>query len=249
LADKTICVAQNSDEEISSVYSRAWLEELSKRSRLVFVLEGARSEGVLVNQRKGVGRFPIEFKGVAAHSGVDPENGRSAIGEMGHWIVALHALTDFDIGTTVNVGVVSGGSVPNMVADRAQARVDMRFREISEAVRVEAAINRLAKNPSIQGVHAEVTGGVTRPPMNPSEKTLDICKQIDAIGDKLRVPIKWVGTGGGSDGNFSAALGVPTLDGLGPAGGRYHSTEEFLEIDTIEPHHRLLKEMIKQIKV
>ena len=247
LDGKTVCVAQNSDEEISSAYSRAWIEALSKKSRLVFILEGAREEGILVNQRKGVGRFTIDFKGVAAHSGVDPENGRSAIGEMGHWIVALHALTDFDIGTTVNVGVVSGGSVPNMVADRAQARVDMRFKEMSEAERIEKAVYSLAENPKIEGVRAEVTGGVTRPPMNPSEKTLEICNRIDAIGEEVGMRVKWVGTGGGSDGNFSAALGVPTIDGLGPAGGRYHSAEEFLEINTIEPHHRLLKEMIRRL--
>jgi len=245
LDEKTVCVAQNSDEEISSVYSRAWIEALSKKSRLVLILEGARKEGILVNQRKGVGRFTIDFKGVAAHSGVDPENGRSAIGEMGHWIVALHALTDFDIGTTVNVGVVSGGSVPNMVADQAQARVDMRFKEMSEAERIEKAVYSLAENPKIEGVRAEVTGGVTRPPMNPSGKTLEICSRIDAIGDEVGMRVKWVGTGGGSDGNFSAALGIPTIDGVGPAGGRYHSAEEFLEINTIEPHHRLVKEMIR----
>jgi len=247
LDGKTVCVAQNSDEEISSAYSRAWIEALSKKSRLVFILEGARKEGILVNQRKGVGRFAIDFKGVAAHSGVDPENGRSAIGEMGHWIVALHALTDFDIGTTVNVGVVSGGSVPNMVADQAQARVDMRFKEMSEAQRIEQAVYRLAENPKIEGVRAEVTVGVTRPPMNPTEMTLEICSRIDAIGGEVGMRVKWVGTGGGSDGNFSAALGVPTIDGLGPAGGRYHSAEEFMEINTVEPHHRLLKEMIRRL--
>ena len=247
LDGKTVCVAQNSDEEISSAYSRPWLEELSKKSRMVLILEGARSEGVLVNQRKGVGRFTIDFKGKAAHSGVDPENGRSAIGEMGHWIVALHALTDYDVGTTVNVGVVSGGSVPNMVADGAQARVDMRFREMAEAGRVEQAVKSLGENPKIEGVRAEITGGVTRPPMNPSEKTLEICSRVDAIGNEVGMRVKWVGTGGGSDGNFSAALGIPTLDGLGPAGGRYHSAEEYLEVDTIEPHHRLLKEMIRRL--
>ena len=248
LADKTVCVAQNGDEEISSAYSRPWIEELAKKSRLVLILEGARSRGELVNQRKGVGRFTIDFAGVAAHSGVDPENGKSAIGEMGHWIVALHALNNFKIGTTVNVGVVSGGSVPNMVAEHAQARVDMRFREISEADRIQAAVNRLMENPYIQGVRAAVTGGVTRPPMNPGEKTLKICRQITSMGDELEIPIQWVGTGGGSDGNFSAALGIPTIDGLGPAGGRYHSAEEFMRIDTVEPHHRLLKEIIRKIQ-
>ena len=247
LTDRSICVALNSDEEISSAYSRPWLEDLSKKSRFAGVFEGARNGRSLVNERKGVARYTVDFKGVAAHSGVDHEKGRSAIGEMGHWIVALHGLTNYETGTTVNVGVVSGGAVPNMVAEWAQARIDLRFKDVAAPSKIEDAMNRLAMNPKIQGVSAKVTGGITRPPMNPSEETLKLCKKIEAIGSELGMAVKWTRTGGGSDGNLSAALGVPTIDGLGPAGGRAHSPEEYLEIDSVDPQYRLVTEIIRRL--
>ncbi|MFZ7101172.1 MAG: M20 family metallopeptidase [Peptococcaceae bacterium] len=244
LKEAGICVAYNSDEEISSRYSRSWIEELAKKSSRVLILEAARANGALVKERKGVGRFNIEFTGVAAHSGVDHEKGCSAVNELAHWILELHSLTNYDLGTTVNVGVVSGGTASNVVADKAQIQVDLRIREISEEERVIAALNNLKANPRTPGVAVAVTGGMTRPPMNANEKTEELCSLVERIGEKIGVEIKWTGTGGGSDGNFSAALGIPTIDGLGPVGGGSHSANEYLEINSIEPRFNLLREII-----
>jgi glutamate carboxypeptidase len=247
LQDIRVCAAFNCDEEIGSRFSRPWLESLARQSRRVFILEGAREDGSLVNQRKGVARYFVRFDGVAAHAGVDPDKGRSAIVEMGHWIVALDALNRPSDGTTLNVGVVSGGTVPNVVADRAEASIDLRFKDPAEARRVDDAIGRLVAAPKVSGVTANVTGGITRPPMIPSPETLALCRKIEAIGSDLGVDVRWVSTGGGSDGNFSAALGIPTIDGLGPRGGRAHSREEFLDIPSIRPHFELLREMIRRL--
>lgn len=247
LENKSICVAMNSDEEISSQFSRPWLEELSKKSSYVFVLEPARANGALVKERKGVGRYDIEFTGIASHSGVDHEKGRSAINELGYWITTLHDLTNYDLGTTVNVGMVSGGAAVNVVAEQAFAKVDLRIKDMKEAQRVEDTMNQLIANPKTPDIKVKVTGGMRRPPMNGTEETEKLCEFIEGVGREVGVKIKWAKTGGGSDGNFSAALGIPTIDGLGPVGGGSHSTAEYLEIDTIEPRFNLLKELIRRL--
>jgi len=239
-----ICVALNSDEEISSVYSRPWLEQLAVKSRHAFIMEPARANGALVNQRKGLGRYSFVIKGKAAHAGVDPEKGRSAINELAHWILSLHALTNFEVGTTVNVGVVHGGTAANVVAEHAAGEIDIRFVTMDEAVRIEETLKELVANPRTEGVTASFTGKVTRPPMNPSPATLRLCQATTEIAKKHNIDISWVATGGGSDGNFTAALGVPTIDGLGPIGGASHSPSEYLEINSIEPRLNLLRELI-----
>lgn len=240
LEDAAICVALNSDEEVSSAFSRPWLEQLSKRSDHALVLEAARADGNLVNRRKGVGRYKISLAGVAAHSGVDPEKGRSAIQELAHWILGLHAKTNYDVGTTVNVGRVSGGTAVNVVADKAEAEVDIRFFEIGEATAIEAFMRELTDHPVTPGVTAFVKGGVSRPPMNPSDATLELCRKVEEIGSRLGMQIGWTVTGGGSDGCFSADLGVPTIDGLGPVGGGSHGISEYLRLQSIEPRFHLL---------
>lgn len=240
----SICVALNSDEEISSVYSRPWLEKLSKKSKYVLILEPARANGALVKERKGVGRFTIDITGVAAHAGVDHEKGRSAINELAYWIIELHNLTNYDLGTTLNVGMVSGGTATNVVAEKAQARVDLRFKDVKEAERVQKVIEQLINNPKTPGVSTVVAGGVVRPPMNPTEKTEELCKIVERVAQELGIEIKWASTGGGSDGNFSAALGIPTIDGLGPVGGGSHSAGEYIEINSIEERFNLLRGII-----
>jgi len=137
--------------------------------------------------------------------------------------------------------------VHNMVADRASAKIDLRFKAPSEAARVDEVIRELMENPKVPGITTRVEGGVTRPPMIPSEETLKLCRDIEVVGPELDIPVKWTATGGGSDGNFSAALGVPTIDGLGPRSGRAHSPDEYMEIDSVEPHFRLLREIIRRM--
>lgn len=243
-----ICVAMNSDEEISSLYSRPWLEELSKQSHSALVLESApRACGGLVNKRKGVGRYSLEFTGRAAHSGAEHEKGISAVNELCHWTLALHNLTNYPVGTTVNVGLISGGTSVNTVAEHATAEMDVRISLASEATKIEKLMTEMAANPRTPGVRVSVKGGITRPPMNPSEQTLVLCSAVSKIAAELNIKAEWVESGGASDGNFSAALGVPTLDGLGPVGGGDHSPDEFLLLDSLGPRFNLLCEIIRHL--
>lgn len=243
----SVCIAFNSDEEISSKYSRPWLESLGAKSRYALVMEPARADGSMVNTRRGVGRYTIECKGVASHTGVAPEKGISAINELAYWIIGLHGMTNYEKGTNVNVGVIKGGTTANTVADEAVALVDVRMREMSEIVKIEKAIQEMLANPQTPGIKVTVSGGVTRPPMNPSTETLKLCKRIDEIAVRLGVDFQWIATGGASDANLIAALGVPSIDGLGPIGSLSHTVDEYLEIDSIEPRLQLLCEIIADI--
>lgn len=247
LGQAAVCIALNSDEEISSKYSRPWLEGLAEKSRYALVLEPARGDGSMVNTRRGVGRYQIEFHGVPSHSGVAPEKGVSAINELAHWIQALHGLTNYEKGTNLNVGVVKGGTTANTVAEHASALVDVRMREMNEVVKIEKTIEELLANPRTPGIKVKVSGGVTRPPMNPSPKTLLLCDRVDRLAGELGVEFAWIATGGGSDANLTAALGVPSIDGLGPVGSLSHTVDEYLEIGSVEPRLRLLCAIIKDI--
>lgn len=247
LGAASICVVMNSDEEIGSVYSRPTIEALAQKARHAFILEPARANGALVNERKGLGRYTVRFRGVAAHAGVDPEKGISAVNEMAHWIIALHRLTDAAAGTNVNVGLAAGGIGANVVADHAEIKVDLRFKTMEEYQRIADKIRELEQNPATPGIRIEVSGKVTRPPMNVSEQTRKLCAMIDAVAEKHGVPISWTATGGGSDGNFTAYQEVPTIDGLGVIGGGSHGAGEYIEIASVEPRFRLLYHSILKV--
>lgn len=240
LRESSVCILLNSDEEISSRYSNTLIRQVARQSSCVFVLEPARADGSMVNERKGVGRYFLDFKGKAVHAGVEPEKGISAIEEMGRWIVELHKMTDFEVGTTVNVGVVSGGTGANVVAEKASAEVDLRFKNVQEAERIDSIIREMQKNPFVKGVEVEIRGGVTRPPMNPSQATIQLCEKISKIADELKIETRWIATGGGSDGSLTAAEGVTTVDAIGPVGGGSHGTGEYILLDSIEPRMQLL---------
>lgn len=246
-----ICVALNSDEEVGSRASRAWLEDIARRSSYVLVMEPARQDGALVSERKGLGRFDIEFSGREAHAGVEPEKGASAIGEMAWWIVNLHMLTDYRRGTTLNVGVASGGTASNVVAGTAKIQVDLRLSELADLKRVEDHIGKMLANPHIPGVTVKVSGGISptlgRPPMKATDETRRLCRVVEAVGREIGVDVRWTATGGGSDGNFSAALGIPTIDGMGPVGGGAHSDGEYLEIPSVLPRFLLLKGTVARL--
>jgi glutamate carboxypeptidase len=230
LKNTAVCIAFNSDEELSSIYSRPWLEALAKKSRYALAMEPARADGSMVNTRRGVGRYSIEFTGVPSHSGIAPEKGVSAINELGHWIIGLHSLTNYAKGTNVNVGVVKGGTTANTVAEYAFAQVDLRMTEIDEVARIQARIQELLANPKTPGIKVAVSGGVTRPPMNPSVEALRLCNTVDKIAKRLDIAFEWIATGGASDANITAALGVPSIDGLGPIGGLSHTVDEYFRL-------------------
>ena len=240
-------VAFNADEEISSVHSRPWLEQLAAKSACVLVAEPGRPNGDMVNQRKGIARYELEISGLAAHAGADHEKGRSAVEELAHWILALQGKTNYEAGTTVNVGVVSGGSAPNVVAAQARAQVDVRILDSGEAALLEQFLREREAKPFTAGVAVKVTGGLRRPPMLPSAQTLALGEKLKQIGMAVDMPVTWAATGGGSDGNFAAHLGVPTLDGLGPVGGRAHSEEEYLELSSLAIRFKLWYGLLTQL--
>ena len=245
-----IAFVANSNEEISSLYSGEWLTELGKRTKYALVTEPARADGSLVHTRRGLGRFTVAFEGIAAHSGINPEDGRSAIQEMALWIPQIHALTDRENGTNVNVGLSSGGISPNTVAPGANITVDLRFTKNSEYKRIMAAVNLLAENPFDSDIKTVINTIGYRPPMNSTNETMELVSKIEAIARKKQIEgVAFKATGGGSDANFFAHVGAITLDGFGPVGGKSHTRDEYIEADTILPRYELLLETLKLISV
>jgi len=233
-----------SDEENGSLSSRELIEAEARRSDYALVLEPSRY-GSLVTWRKGIGRFNLKVTGVAAHSGVDPEKGVSAIEEIAHQILKLQAMTDLSRGTTVNVGVVQGGSRVNVVAASAQAECDLRVMTVDEGEHMERAI--LGLTPLLKGTTLQVDGGMNRPPFEESAAGLALYERARVIGARLGLEIEKTGTGGGTDGNFTAALGVPTLDGLGAVGQGSHALSEEIFIDSLPQRAALLAELVMDL--
>jgi glutamate carboxypeptidase len=213
-----------SDEEVGSPTSRPLIEKTATGAAVAYVLESPLPGGTLKTARKGTGDFLVRITGRAAHAGVEPQKGISATGELAHQILALHALNDYAVGTTVNVGVVHGGTRPNVVAAEAEAHVDIRVETLAEAERIEAAIRGL--QPCLPGVVLDIDGGLNRPPMERSAAMAALFEQARRNAAAMGVHLHEGSTGGGSDGNFTAAMGVPTLDGLGPEGEGAHAAHE-----------------------
>lgn len=243
--DKKIVFLFNSDEEIGSPTSRRIIEEEAGKSRYVLVLEPPTKNGSLKTARKGVGGFTLKIKGVAAHAGNDHEKGRSAIEELAQQIIYLHGLTDYSIGTTVNVGVVKGGSKANVVPEYAEAHIDFRVETLSEGKRLEALINGL--KPRVKGTVIEVEGKLNRPPMERTASTIEMFEKAKRIGKELGIELTEKSAGGGSDGNFTSALGIPTLDGLGAAGSGPHAEHEHIRIDEIPVRTALLAHLLVEL--
>ena len=243
----SICVCMNPDEEIGSLHSETWLKSVAVNAKHVLVAEASRADGSLVKARKGMARYRLSFHGKAAHAGNEPQNGRSAITEMAHWILAINALTDFDSGTTLNAGVVSGGTGANIVPDFAEVVVDVRFWDNDEYAAVDAQIRTLTETPFVDGVTITVEREAHKPSMVPSPQTEVLMAQVEAVGKELGIDITWQAVGGGSDANLTAVLGIPTLDGLGPIGAGFHSADEWLDLASIEPRIRLLQQVLVKI--
>ena len=219
-----------SDEEVGSPTSRALIEQTARDAALAYVLESPLPGGTLKTARKGTGDYRVRITGRAAHAGVEPQKGISAIDELAHQVIALHALNDYALGTTVNVGVVHGGSRPNVVAAEAEAHVDVRVQTLAEAERIDQAIRGL--QPGLAGAVLDVDGGLNRPPMERSEAMARLFERARQIAAAMGVDLREGSTGGGSDGNFTAAIGIPTLDGLGPEGEGAHAAHEHVLTDS-----------------
>ncbi len=219
----------NSDEEIGSRTSRRYICALAERARRAYVLEPSMGEeGAIKTERKGIGRFTITVHGKAAHAGLDPEGGASAILELSHVIQTLFALNDADKGITVNVGTVDGGLQPNVIAPHSQAVVDVRVPTIADGERIQEAI--YAIEPVTPNVRLSIEGRMGRPSMEKTPRNEALWQQAKALGRELGLDLTEGRAGGGSDGNWTTQY-TATLDGLGPVGHGAHAEHEFLYID------------------
>jgi glutamate carboxypeptidase len=241
----TVAMLVTSDEETGSRTSRTLIEAEAQASDAVLVLEPALAGGPLKTSRKGIGQFQLAVTGVSAHAGVDPGKGVSAIREMARQIIAIEALHDLEHGVSVNVGLVAGGTRPNVVAEEAQAVVDVRAPTLDDAARLDAAFRAL--RPVLPGARLAVTGGFERPPMERSTGVAALYAHAQAAAATLGQTVAEGGTGGGSDGNFTAALGVPTLDGLGAVGDGAHALHEHVELARLVPRTALLAALIARL--
>jgi glutamate carboxypeptidase len=233
------------DEEIGSPTSRALIEQTASGAAVAYVLESPLPGGTLKTARKGTGDYLVRVEGRAAHAGVEPQKGISATHELALQTLALHALNDYDVGTTVNVGVVHGGTRPNVVAASAAAEVDVRVTTLAEAARIDAAIRGLA--PSLPGARLEISGGLNRPPMERSAAMAELFARAQRIAASMDVHLDEGGTGGGSDGNFTAAIGVPTLDGLGAEGEGAHAAHEHVLTPSLPRRAALVAGLLAEV--
>ena len=243
-----LCLLLNCDEEIGSADSAPFLTEYGEKSRCAFIFEGARKAGQFVSQRKGCRKYEIEISGVASHAGTAPRQGASAIVEMARWITALDKLKRYDKGTSVNIGLVQGGTALNVVPDRCTAKMEVRYTDEKEILRIERSITRLSRKPSVENTQAHVTCLSDMLPLRLSPETRVLMDQMAAYGVEhqneieagLFDPIDFVSAGGLSDANRLAACGIPVMDGCGPGGGFPHSEKEFLSLDSLQKRYRLL---------
>lgn len=243
--DTQIVMLWTTDEETGSRTSRALLEAEALKSTAVLVLEPALPGGVLKTSRKGCGEYEITVEGEPAHAGVDPTKGVSAIRELARQILFLETLQDLSRGVSLNVGVITGGTRPNVVAPHASAVVDVRAPSHVDAARVDAALRRMM--PQIPGARVHVRGGFDRPPMERTEGVARLFSMAQAAGAELGQAVAEGATGGGSDGNFCAALGVPTLDGLGALGDGAHALHEHVLISALVPRAALIAVLLARL--
>lgn len=242
--DRRITLLITSDEELGSRTSRSTIEAEAPSHDAVFVMEPAHPpHAALKTWRKGVGLYKVRVTGVPAHAGAAHADGVNAIEELAHQVLAIQALTNYEAGTTVNVGVVGGGTRSNVVPHHAWARVDARVMNQAEAERLDAALRGL--RPHREGAQVEVTGGINRPPMIRTEAGVALFRKAEAVAAELGFAVAEAGTGGGSDGNFTAALGVPTLDGLGAVGDGGHALYEHVIVSSLPERAALLAGLLR----
>jgi len=240
---RALRVFLTADEEMGSRTGRPLLEQAAEGVAAAFVVEPPGRSGNLKTARKGLGRFRLAISGRPSHAGTSRSEGVSAIEELAHQILALHALTDEGRGTSLNVGVVSGGTSENVVAAEAEARIDVRVATMADRERLERTLAELQPvNPKAQ---LELGGGWTRPPLERSEGAAKLFAQARGYGRELGLDLEEESSSGGSDGNLIGALGVPVLDGLGAEGAGAHSPDEHVELASIPVRAELLSRLLQ----
>jgi glutamate carboxypeptidase len=234
-------ILMSADEEVGSGSSRALIEERAVACGAVLVLEGAADDGAVKIGRKGCGTFRVSIVGRASHAGLEPEAGVNALIEAAHQVIDIAALGRPEVGTTVTPTVASAGTQDNVVPAEATVLVDVRVESTSEKERIESAFAALA--PHLDGPEIVVEGAVSRPPM-PEAASADLF----ALAKQLLPGLEGRTVGGGSDGNFTAALGIPTLDGLGAVGGGAHADHEYLVLDSMVERANLVARLVDAIQ-
>lgn len=239
---RPVVVLLTADEEIGSPTSRPLIEKLARESASALVLESPLPGGVLKTARKGVGSFQLTVTGRAAHAGIEPEKGASAIIELAHQILHINALANPVAGTTLNIGTIEGGSASNVVPATANAIIDVRAWTTAEAARVETALKTLT--PATPDTSLTITGAFNRPPMERTEATAQLFQKAQQIAARLGLDLAEGSTGGGSDANFTAAVGLPTLDGLGTQGAGAHADHEHIQLESLPTRAALLAALL-----
>ena len=243
---RRVTILLTSDEEVKSATSRPILEKLARGSAAVLVLEpSAGSKGALKTARKGVGEYKLKVTGCAAHAGLDPQSGHSAILELARQIERIAGFKDSKRGITVNPGIVRGGTRTNVVAAEAEVEVDARVARLADAARLDRKFRAL--RPFDKVCRLEVTGGINRPPLERTPEVAGLFRKAQAAAGELGFGIGEASVGGGSDGNLTAALGSPTLDGLGAGGEGAHADNESILISEIPRRTALLATLIETV--
>jgi glutamate carboxypeptidase len=232
-----------SDEEVGSPVSRSLTEKLALQSSAVYVLEPAQgAQGAYKTSRKGVGGYRLEVKGVASHSGVDFTAGHSAVLELARQIEVIAGFTDLDRGLTVNPGMIGGGTRSNVVAESAWVEIDVRVARKADVALIEKKLHGLKAFD--RKCSLALTGSLNRPPMERTKGTVSLYRKAATLAEGLGFKLEEAGTGGGSDGNFTSALGIPTLDGMGAVGQGAHASDESIVVDALVPRTALLAAML-----
>jgi glutamate carboxypeptidase len=243
---RPVTVLLDTDEEVGSTTGRPVVEATARECEAVLVLEPSQGpKGHLKTSRKGVGELTIRVRGVASHSGVDFEKGHSAIVELARQLVEVVKFTDTNRGITVNPGVIQGGTRSNVVAAEAWAEVDLRIARAADAAILESKFAAL--KPFDPACSIEISGGINRPPMERTEGTVRLLKIAQELGRVMGMTVEESSTGGGSDGNFTSALGIPTLDGLGALGEGAHAANESIVLEELPRRAALLAGLLQSL--
>jgi glutamate carboxypeptidase len=240
-------VVVNSDEEPGSPTSINLWPEFCRDVDWAFILEPGRPDGALVLRRKGVGIFHLKVTGRSAHAGAEPEKGASAISVLAKKILDLESLADLSVGTTVNTGVIQGGTHPYVVPAEAKADIDIRVPTLVERDRILNGMKLIVDRVDLPGAHSSMEGKFHRPPLEPATGIEDLQRIVEEEGRTMNLPVIWSHTGGASDGNNISAAGVPTIDGMGVVGGGAHSPDEYMEIPSLYQKAALLAAVLDRL--
>ncbi len=237
----------NSDEEIGSPSSKPLIKELARQADAVIVLEPGRAKGTVVSSRRGSGQYRVEVRGVSAHAGVEPQKGRNAILELSYQVQKMQALNGTIPGTTLSVGIIRGGERTNIVPDYAYCEMDVRVSDEAGLEAIEAAMHKVASKTVLQGTSITLSGGMSCMPFERSKRNEHLIQLAKEAGSELGLNIEDVGSGGASDANNAAVVGVPTIDGLGAGGGLAHNPGEYIELDYLPIRIALLAGLVRRI--